>query len=166
MGQHFYIFINFPVTNPWIWMKWAFFAGIYEWVQFDADPNETLDSRLKYTEVDTGVGLIERKGTVVPVNVFIFILSIHPPIFICFITHYLMCFLMAPGKNNVGFVEKLKRFFLILFLYFIFRQTNPNPENHWIINIYMKATYTIKAYSVYTWHLNVLWAKSSIKLSL
>ena len=32
-------------------------------------------SRLKYTEVDTGVGLIERKGTVVPVNVFIFYLS-------------------------------------------------------------------------------------------
>lgn len=74
-----------------------------------------------------------------------------------------MCFLMAPGKNNVGFVEKLKRFFLILFLYF--HKLN-NRENHWIINIYMKATYTIKAYSVYTWHLNVLWAKSSIKLSL
>lgn len=70
---------------------------------------------MKYTEVDTGVGLIERKGTVVPVNVFIFILSIHPPIFICFITHYLMCFLMAPGKNNVGFVEKVFLNFIFIF---------------------------------------------------
>ena len=40
---------------------WA--AGVYEWVQFVADPNKNSESsRFKYFLFDIGLGLIELKG--------------------------------------------------------------------------------------------------------